>query len=294
MPSTSLEPGPLPNLILRNDDSTCEIRPTRGGIVTRCALGGIETLYLDEQTLFDTSVNVRGGVPVLFPVAGRLENDEFIDGTHRYPQKQHGFARTLPWEVRHHGVVGNAAQATFELQASDATRSSFPFSFTLTCEATLSKDRLRLQWKVENNDERPMPLHFGLHPYFHVPLPGKVRARVETSASKAFNQKTMTHEPYAAPDFSVGETTLHLLDHGARGTRLDRGDGRAVQLNWSENFNTLVLWTLPDKPFICVEPWSAPSMAATRAYPFRPLQPKTAETFWFSISLDERGANAKE
>jgi galactose mutarotase-like enzyme len=34
-----------------------------------------------------------------------------------------------------------------------------------------------------------------------------------------------------------------------------------VVLSWSANHHVLVLWTLPGRPFICVEPWSAPANA---------------------------------
>ena len=42
----------------------------------------------------------------------------------------------------------------------------------------------------------------------------------------------------------------------SRRTRLEREAGPAVELEWSSQFDTLVLWTLPGQPFVCVEPWS--------------------------------------
>ena len=32
-------------------------------------------------------------------------------------------------------------------------------------------------------------------------------------------------------------------------------------LEWSADQRVLVLWTLPGKPFVCVEPWSGPANA---------------------------------
>ena len=59
-----------------------------------------------------------------------------------------------------------------------------------------------------------------------------------------------------AVDFSQGEVDLHFAARGG-GTVLERGDGSRVSLEWSEAFDTLVVWTLPGADFVCVEPWTA-------------------------------------
>jgi galactose mutarotase-like enzyme len=51
---------------------------------------------------------------------------------------------------------------------------------------------------------------------------------------------------------------LHLRDHAAPGTRLERGPGLPpVKLSWSPEFRQLVVWTLQGRDFVCVEPWTA-------------------------------------
>ena len=56
---------------LTDGDAAATVVPERGGLVTRFAVGARELLYLDPATLADPTKNVRGGVPVLFPFAGR-------------------------------------------------------------------------------------------------------------------------------------------------------------------------------------------------------------------------------
>lgn len=84
----------LSKIKISNGESFAIIVPERGGIVTEFKVGDKRILYLDEETLEDLEKNVRGGIPILFPQAGSLSE------TSKYPLKQHGFARNMPWEVR--------------------------------------------------------------------------------------------------------------------------------------------------------------------------------------------------
>ena len=77
---------------------TAQIVPARGGIVTALAVGGRDLLFLDRATLEDPAKNVRGGIPILFPFAGKLEDERFLPAGTR--MKQHGFGRNKPWAVR--------------------------------------------------------------------------------------------------------------------------------------------------------------------------------------------------
>jgi galactose mutarotase-like enzyme len=234
---------------LSSSSAEAEVCPARGALVTRFAIGGDEVLYLDEATFADGTKNVRGGVPLLFPVAGPPPAGSKL--------QQHGFARKLPWSAE---AAGEAVRLT--LESNDQTRDAWPYEFRLEYTVELVDTRLELRWLVHNRDEKPMPLHFGLHPYFRVPVETKAKARVETQATRAWDNRKKAFGPVPALDFSGEELDVHLLDHAAKGTVLHRGDGTQVPLQWSQGLDTLVLWTLPGQPFICVEPWSGPSYPA--------------------------------
>jgi galactose mutarotase-like enzyme len=235
--------------VISTSQASAEVCPARGGLVTRFSIAGDELLYLDEETFEDLSKNVRGGIPILFPVAGPPPPGSKL--------KQHGFARNSVWAA---SATDDAVRLT--LEPSDTNRSLFPFEFRLELTVELVGMRLELRWLVHNRDEKPMPMHFGLHPYFRVAGDKKERVLIETEATKAFDNVTKQHVEHPRIAFGGAEVDLHLLDHHAQGTVLHRGDGTKVPLNWSHSFNTLVLWTLPGQPFVCVEPWSAPSVPA--------------------------------
>jgi galactose mutarotase-like enzyme len=250
---------------LSDGASTATVVPERGGLVSRFAVGGEDVLFLDPATLADPAKNVRGGIPILFPFAGKPPVGS--------PLKQHGFARTLPWAV----LEADKARLVCALEATDATRAAFPHDFRLELTVALSGPCLSLHFALQNRGAEPMPLHFGLHPYFAVPLEAKRTARVETRAATAYNQRTGLTGPLPAIDFAGAEVDLHLLDHGAPRTVLH--GRRDVALSWSPGLTTLVLWTLPDQPFICVEPWSAPA----GTFGQRLLAPETTAAFDFQI-----------
>ncbi len=59
---------------LRGANSWLKLVPARGGIITEWVLAGKPVLYMDPTTLLDTTKNVRGGMPILFPVCGPLRD----------------------------------------------------------------------------------------------------------------------------------------------------------------------------------------------------------------------------
>src|SRR5689334_7203482 len=92
---------PLESFELRDEETRgwLVLAPSRGGMATRLSLGGKHLFFLDESTLRDTTKNVRGGNPVLFPSPGKLAGDAWARDGQRGELKQHGFARNLAWKV---------------------------------------------------------------------------------------------------------------------------------------------------------------------------------------------------
>ena len=250
-------------------DAVAEIVPERGAIVTRLRLADEEVLFLDPSTLADPAKNVRGGIPILFPIAGKPVP----------PLAQHGFARNLSWEV----VASEAARAELRLTSSPETLALFPHPFALTLVATLTERSLRLEFSVHNPGAQPLPLHFGLHPYFRVV--DKRAAWIETDATVAHDNRSGAEAALQRLDFDVDELDLALLDHDESATVLHRGEGPALRLRWSEELRTLVLWTLRGREFICVEPWTAPGLALKSGEGLLQIGPGGTLTLWLEISV---------
>lgn len=254
MPHIEKLEGPLPRWRLSDGQTHVEFAPSRGGLVTRYVVEGVPVLFMDEATLLDPQKSVRGGVPLLFPIAGKAPLGSALS--------QHGFARKLPWEVLSAVADDDTARVECRLTSTPETLAVWPFPFEARLAVSLFDQRLLLEFAFQNRGQTPMPLHFGLHPYFCVG--DKQRVRVEGATGRAFDNQRSSEREVERPDFSDGEVDLHFTPFARGGTTLDRGDGRRVKLSWTEQFGTLVVWTLPGKSFVCVEPWTDRGQAAAR------------------------------
>jgi len=265
-------------------DSELVLAPPRGGLATRLRLTGVNLFFLDEGTLRGSSKNVRGGNPVLFPSPGKLEGDAWARGGRRGALKQHGFARNLPWQVVG-TATGDAARATLRLASSDETRAAYPWDFTADYTYVLSGAALRIEQRFTNTGREPMPFGAGFHPYFRVAQAEKGAARVLTKATRAFDNVTKQRGPLAGIDLRGAEVDLHLEDHGAVPCGLALPSGRTVELRGSPEFSQWVVWTLKDKDFVCVEPWTCPGNALNTGERLLVLEPGRSRTLWVELEL---------
>lgn len=252
-------------LLDQQHDAEVVLAPVRGGMVTRFRVGADDILFLDQGTLRDHTQNVRGGIPVLFPFAGRLHGDEFLFEGERFPMQQHGFARKVPWRID--ATIADDAAATIEmsLEDSEATLAQWPFHFRLAFRYQLRDGALTIHQRYENRGELPMAIHPGLHPYFRVEDWQKRDVRVPTGATRAFDNRTGATKTLAgAIEFGTGEVDLQLLDHGQPHVRLIRPQQAAIELSYDSPDTIITLWTLPSRDFVCVEPWTRQSDALNR------------------------------
>jgi galactose mutarotase-like enzyme len=287
MSSTTLRRGPLTPLetVTLEDaaaDARVVIAPARGGMATRFDVGGSAVLFLDEATLTDPTKNVRGGNPVLFPSPGPLAGDRFTRDGRTGSMKQHGFARLRAWTPR----AASAADVTLELVSDDATRAQFPWDFLAQLRYALAGTTLTVETRIENRSATPMPFALGFHPYFAVPDGDKARARIETDATRAFDNVTKAVRDLGGPiDLTQKEVDLHLINHTAQRATLHRGDGSRVVVSGDADFRRWVVWTLAGKDFVCLEPWTAPADALNSGEGLLTLAPGEARTLSVTVAL---------
>jgi galactose mutarotase-like enzyme len=280
--------GAVPTVELTDTDaaSRAVLAPDRGGMLTQLSLGGRELFYLDRATLEDRSANVRGGNPVLFPSPGKLVFDVWSrGGGARGSMKQHGFARALPWSLEARGAsAASGAWARLALSASEATRAQYPWDFRVAFTYTLKDSALRIDLSVTNQSPTEMPFGVGFHPYFAVPQADKGKVRIETRATRAFDNAAKREVAFSGFDLTPSEVDLHLLDHGSTESALAIGQEPGIILRASPEFTHWVVWTLRGKDFVCLEPWTCPGNALNTGDRLLFLPPGQTRSLWVEIA----------
>ena len=218
----------------------------------------------------------------LFPVCGRLWDNQYIYRSKTYPMGSHGFARGKEWSVLHQ--TGNAL--TLQLTPDEETLAAYPFRFTLQMTYTLTEESLAVTTIVHNEDDKEMPFAVGGHPGFNVPL---------TEGSVYEDYKLVFDEPCQPLKFICDANCFYLdkmtlfplkenrvlplqhslfdddaifLEKATRGVTLcSDKSAHSVHLAFPDS-PYLGIWHTPksEAPFVCIEPWvAAPSRAGAVA-----------------------------
>lgn len=207
-----------------------------------------------------------GRAPILFPIVGALTGGRYrLDGR-EYAMGKHGFARHSTFDV----VGVDDDRATFRLEASDATRESYPFDFALTVDFRIDGATLHIATTLANPGDRDLPASFGYHPAFAWPLPyggAKTDHRMvfdvaEPGAISALSSDGLIAGTRASPldgpvlalrdDLFVDDALIWSpvesrgLTYGVEGRPHLRIDWDAPELG---------VWTKPGAAYVCVEPW---------------------------------------
>lgn len=259
-------------------NSRIEVVPERGGIITRWSVEDQELLYLDQERFTNPELTVRGGIPILFPICGNLPHNAYTYNHRTYHLKQHGFARDLPWTVKELTTEGCAA-ITLALKSSDQTRAVYPWDFEIVFTYQVKGNALEIIQHYTNCGEGVMPFCTGLHPYFWTP--DKSKLRFEIPSTKYRDQKTKEMDYFIGTfDTEQDEVDVALEQlTGLAATAIDSGRGLRLILYYNSTYSTVVFWTLKDKDYYCLEPWSAPRNAMNTGKHLIYLRPgETAQT----------------
>ena len=270
------------------EDDTSKARavvvPERGGIVTRWRVGGRPLLYLDRDRWADPSASVRGGIPILFPICGNLENDQYEWGGKTYSLKQHGFARDMAWEVGAQST-DNGAALTLTLSSTDETRAVYPFDFEVTFTYRLLGRSLHIEQQYHNHSDEPMPFATGLHTYFPIKDKSKLELDIPSAAY------TKKDDPAAYPfdgtlDYDQDEIDIAFSElQRTDATVKDLGAKTRILTDFDDAYSTLVFWTVKGKDYYCLEPWTAGRNAMNTRKNLSIIEPQGTQTYRITLCM---------
>ena len=246
------------------------IVPERGGLITQLAIDGIELLFLDRITFEDRSAHVRGGIPILFPFAARLDDGILKATSAQMPL--HGFARDLEWTTDEDAAKESPDSHRMWLESDEETLEPYPFPLRLVQTTRVIPGQLSVSLDIENKGDQPMPMAPGWHPYFRCPAEGKIAVTYEI-------------DDFPYDELSAGETyDIGLQAPRASEICFEIPTVTRVRLAFSPEFRHLQFWSLPEREFICVEPWDGPANVINTEE-CRFVEPGEAATYWMGISL---------
>lgn len=223
--------------------------------------GGFDLIWRPQPEYWDRTA------PILFPVVGWTRGGAVrVDGK-SYPLSLHGFAWNKDFVV----AEQRADFVRLQLSADAETRALYPFDFVFSVEFRLRPGTLENSLIVENAGAEPLPYACGLHPAFCWPLAGSTA------------QHRLVFEKPEAPDLPIigpgglimretkrvpldGRTlklkgelfakdALVFRDTKSRSVAFDNGAGARIVCDFAD-FPHIGFWTLPQAPYLCVEPWT--------------------------------------
>ncbi len=200
--------------------------------------------------------------PLLFPIVGTLRDNVYTYQDKKYTLPRHGFARDLDFEV----VAQSDNEITFSLQSNELTKANYPFEFELKIIYTLIGNDLKVKYEVINKNNFQMPFSIGAHPAFSLPLDF-------THYSLLFDTNTDLKFHLLVNDLVDSETSLPLangklhLDYSifdndalvfktkpSSSITILEQNRSIIKISFND-FPNLGIWSKPNAPFICLEPW---------------------------------------
>lgn len=209
--------------------------------------------------------------PILFPIVGKLKDDQYqLDGK-TYHMSQHGFARDRDFLVTNH----SSDSLAMTLSEDDESLKIYPYKFELTIEYKLISNSLIVRYLVKNGDEeKPMYFAIGAHPGFNLPLdqqtaftdyyleispkqPRQFISVTEEVLLQTDKTSTLSEQVYPLERemFSEGVLIWETAGNTRVEVKSDKTE-KAIVFDYS-SMPYLGVWSPypQEAPFLCIEPW---------------------------------------
>ncbi|MFW0702201.1 aldose 1-epimerase family protein [Aliarcobacter butzleri] len=200
--------------------------------------------------------------PVLFPIVGRLKEDNYFYKNKKYSLSQHGIARDKEFEV----VQNEVDFIEFRLKSDEKSLEFYPFFFELNIGYKLDKNSLIVSYKVKNKSDEKMYFSIGAHPAFNTQVGDFLEfENIKTTKRYFLDEKGLI---YKNEDLNLENSKLYLDKDLFKDDALVFNDSNIKQITLKnienksrvkvkfDNFPYLGIWSKPnDAPFVCIEPW---------------------------------------
>ncbi|MBR3908983.1 MAG: aldose 1-epimerase family protein [Clostridia bacterium] len=205
-----------------------------------------------------------GSSPVLFPICSGLKDDEFIHEGKTYTLQKHGFARRAKFDVEN----VEASSATFLLSSDNCPNDNYPFKYEFRITYTLNDKKLNVEYNIRNLTDGDMYFSVGAHEAYLCPE-GIENYEIIFDKKEDLDAYQLEGPLLSYNTINYGKNTdvlalnYSLFDNdclifknlNSRGVVLrNKTTNQKIKVEF-EGFPYLLIWTVPDAPYVCIEPW---------------------------------------
>lgn len=233
----------------------------KGAEIRRALVNGEDRFWSGNPDIWD------GVAPVLFPNCGGMKDDKYTINGKEYSIVKHGFAKNMDFTVESR----SKNSAVFLLTDTEETLKSYPWHFEFRVKYTLVAASIKVEYSIKNNSNTPMYAAVGGHEAYSCPegiedydiiFEKKETLRSIQVEDGILSRKTETvlYDSDTLPLYNkyFEIDALVLTDLKSRFVTLrNRKNGKNVSVSFPDS-DYLLIWTIPEAPYVCIEPWTAP------------------------------------
>lgn len=256
----------------------------KGGELISFKVNGEEKIHQGEQCMDENGkIYWKRHSPVLFPIVGKLKKNQTLIGGRTYELMQHGFARDLDFEP----ITKLDHFHSYVLKSNKYTLTRYPYEFELYNTYRTEENKLTTIYRVVNTGLINLPFGIGGHPAFKIDAQelkkGNYYLEFEEDEEKIhflYLVDGLVGIDYAKDRIVDKRKILidsHTFDNDAL---IMKGiTSNKISLKNKETSKTLLtmdftgfpylaIWSKPNAPFICIEPWysTADSVKSTGVF----------------------------
>ncbi len=206
--------------------------------------------------------------PLLFPIVGKLKENQYVVNGVRYPMTQHGFVRDMIFDF----IGKTSTQLIYWIKDNTETQKQYPSLFELRVIYTLIDNKVSVRYLVKNIDTIPMYFTIGGHPAFKCPMrEGDIfqdyylEFEKEETVSRRYLEGGLIGDRIEPLLENTAILPMHidlfredaiiLTDLQSRKVSLkSHKHDHSVTVDFTD-FPYLGIWNQPGAPFVCIEPW---------------------------------------
>lgn len=238
-----------------------------GAEITSIKKDGYEYLWQKDPEIWN------GQAPNLFPLIGRLKDEEYEYQQKMYTIKIHGFAKNSLFET----LEQNDSYVSLRLTGGPETYQMYPFDFDFIVSYELMDNTIKKQYMIINNGYKPMHYEVGGHEGYNLTFADDkimddyyIEFSDDAIYTYTSDKDVMINNEVIKIELDAKRLYLHpevfkndalILDCAKLSVRkvvLSAADTKRKIIIHFEDFDYLGIWTRPTySGYVCIEPWSS-------------------------------------